>query len=75
MRLKIAQLHWPIDANEANDLCGTGEWAVRDCEHSNLTPLDLFLRAKTVVYFLLSQIPVIWHYRIDYFRGKKYIFI
>ena len=46
MRLKIAQLDWPIDANEANDLCGRGEWAVRYCEHSKLTPLDFFPRGK-----------------------------
>ena len=40
MRLKIAQFDWPIGAN---DLSGTGEWAIGDCKRSDLTPIRSLL--------------------------------
>ncbi|MDB4203150.1 hypothetical protein N9767_02090 [Planktomarina temperata] len=40
MRLKIPQLNWPMDANEAYDLSGTGEGAVGDCRHFDHIPFQ-----------------------------------
>ena len=40
MRLKIPQLNWPMDANEAYDLSGTGGGAVGDCRHFDHIPFQ-----------------------------------
>ena len=75
MRLKIAQLNWSIGANEANDLSGTGEWAVRDCEHSNLTPFGLFSRVKSCSLFPCIHDAYDMGLPNRLFLGKKYIVI
>ena len=73
MRLKIPQLNWPMDANEAYDLSGTGEGAVGDCRHLIMSPFRLFMTLLHGGYLTLviSKLPLRWHYRIDYIRRKK----
>ena len=73
MRLKTPQLNWPMDANEAYGLSGTGEGAVGDCRHLIMSPFRLFMTLLHGGYLTLviSKLPLRWHYRIDYIRRKK----